>query len=112
MADKMKRLLSENFGSAQMIGTVIAGLVAIIVGVMIWYRINTAMFESAGLPVRAFGFGVSSAASNATRAAQTAVWNSTNASANTVWTLFPIVAIVVVSGVILAIVMGFGRAQQ
>jgi uncharacterized protein (UPF0333 family) len=112
MADKMKRLLSENFGSAQMIGTVIAGLVAIIVGVMIWYRINTAMFESAGLPVRAFGAGVSSTASNATRAAQTAVWNSTNASANTVWTLFPIVAIVVVAGVILAIVMGFGRAQQ
>ena len=38
-------------------------------------------------------------------------FNATNSSMNAIWTLFPVVAIVVVAGVILAIVMGFGRQQ-
>ena len=106
---KMKKLLGNTSGSAQMIGVVIAGLVAIIVGVMIWYKINNAVFDSAGILARSAS---NTAAMNATRTMQTAVWNSSNATANTIWTLFPIVAIVVVAGVILAIVMGFGRQQM
>jgi len=95
----MKKLLNNESGAAEMIGVVIAGLVSIIIGVLIWYKINTAVFTA----------GPSALGAGTTRAYQLAVWNSSNNSANTVWTLFPIVAIVVVAGVILAIVMGFGR---
>jgi hypothetical protein len=34
-----------------------------------------------------------------------------NTTANTVFQLMPIVAIVVIAGIILAVVMGFGKAQ-
>ena len=87
-----------------MIGVVIAGLVAIIVGVLIWYKINTAIYGSMGYTT---GSGPM-VGLNLTKATFTTV----NASANTIWTLFPIIAIVVVAGVILAVVMGFGRAQS
>jgi len=97
----MKKLLhSNNEGSAQAIGVVIAGLVAIIIGVLVWYRINGAINTAA---LGAHG--------DTGHAAIGVAFNSTNTSANTIWTLFPIVSIVIVAGVILAIVMGFGRAQ-
>ena len=97
----MKSLRIDNRaeGPASMIGVVIAGLVAIIVGVMIWYKINSAIFAAG--PGSMIG----------PRAALNATYLSSNTSANTIWTLFPIVAIVVVAGVILAVVMGFGRQQ-
>lgn len=93
----MKSLRVDNRaeGPASMIGVVIAGLVSIIVGVLCWYKINTAIYTGNG----------------SVKGAQGAVWNTSNASANTIWTLFPILAIVVVAGVILAVVMGFGRNQ-
>jgi hypothetical protein len=93
----MKTLLKNNKAEspASMVGVVIAGLVAIVIGVLIWYKMNTAIY----------------AANGSVKGAQGAVWNTSNASANTIWTLFPIVAIVVISGVILAVVMGFGRQQ-
>lgn len=93
----MKTLLKNNKAEspASMVGVVIAGLVAIVIGVLIWYKMNTAIY----------------AANGSVKGAQGAVWNNSNASANTIWTLFPIVAIVVIAGVILAVVMGFGRQQ-
>lgn len=93
------KLLRNKEGSAAMIGVVIAGLVSIIVGVMIWYKINTAIFAA--------GPG----SMTGPRVALNTTYASVNTSANTIWTLFPIVAIVVIAGVILAIVMGFGRQQ-
>lgn len=98
----MKSILRDTRAEsgASMIGVVIAGLVAIIVGVLIWYKLNTAIFESA-----AGAHGVTGHGTIGT------LFNTTNTTANTVWTLFPIVAIVVVAGVILSIVMGFGRQQ-
>jgi Na+/citrate or Na+/malate symporter len=104
----MQKLSNMTEGSAQMVGVVIAGLVAIIVGVLIWYKLNTAIFTSS---VPAAPTGASTAAYNLSYHAQVDIWNATNASANTIWTLFPIVAIVVVAGVILAVVMGFGRGR-
>jgi len=83
-----------------MIGVVIAGLVAIIIGVLVWYKINAA------INVAALG-----SHGDTGHVAIGTLFNSTNTSANTIWTLFPIVSIVIVAGVILAIVMGFGRAQ-
>jgi uncharacterized membrane protein len=84
-------------GAATMMGVVIATLIAIVIGVLIWYKINTSMYTAAGSPH--------------TAAAGSAVWNATNSSANTIWSLFPIVCIVLIAGVVLAIVMGFGRGQ-
>jgi hypothetical protein len=83
-------------GSAQMIGVVVALLVSIAVGVMIWYQLNKAVFSAVIVP------GKNMAAMNAT-------YLTVNTTANTIWTLFPIVAIVIVAGIILAIVMNFGR---
>jgi len=93
----MKNLLKNNKAEspASMVGVVIAGLVSIVIGILIWYKMNTAIYTANG----------------SVKGAQGAVWNTSNASANTIWTLFPIVAIVVISGVILAVVMGFGRQQ-
>lgn len=96
----MKKLMGNVSGSAAAIGVVIAGLVAIIVGVMVWYKLNTAIYAG-------FRFGTGTGDHTAANATYAAI----NTSANTIWTLFPIVAIVVIAGVILAIVMGFGRQQ-
>ena len=92
----MKNLLKNNKAEtpASMVGVVIAGLVSIVIGVLIWYKMNTAIYTANG----------------SVKGAQGVVWNTSNASANTIWTLFPIVAIVVIAGVILAVVMGFGRS--
>lgn len=87
-------------GDAVMIGAVIAGLIAIIIGVLVWYKINSAVFASFKMPYGAGPY-----------LAQNTTYATINTTANTVWTLFPIVAIVVIAGVILAIVMGFGRQQ-
>lgn len=92
----MRKLSQYLEGSAAMIGVVIAGLIAIIIGVLVWYKIDAALISAVG--------GMTTLPAGAR-----AAWNTTNTTANTVWTLFPIVAIVVVAGVILAIVMGFGR---
>ena len=99
----MKKILSHNNaeGPAAMVGVVIAGLVAIVIGVLIWFRIAPAVIG--GMGSRA-GAGTSYANFNASVLAL-------NNSAVTIWALFPIVSIVVVAGVILAVVMGFGRSQ-
>ena len=93
----MRNLLKNRHAEspAAMVGVVIAGLVSIVIGVLIWYKMNSAIYVANG----------------SVKGAQGAVWNTSNASANTIWTLFPIVAIVLIAGVILAVVMGFGRQQ-
>lgn len=93
----MMKLSSDKSGSAEAIGVVIGGLIAIVVGVMIWYKLNSSLYYS--------WLGVGTGAHDAINA----TWASTNTTADTIWTLFPVVSIVVVAGVILAVVMGFGR---
>ena len=97
----MKQLLHDNHadiaGGAAMMGVVIATLIAIVVGVLIWYKLNAAVFSAAGAHTQTV--------------AVKAMWNSTNATANTIWTLFPIICIVIIAGIVLAVVMGFGRTQ-
>jgi len=94
-----QKLWKNRNADASVIGSVIALLVAIIIGVMVWYRINISMFGASRAPA-----GVATLGLNNT-------WASVNTSANTVWTLFPIVAIVVIAGIILAIVSNFGRGN-
>lgn len=95
------RKLSDH-GSAAAIGVVVGGLVSIIVGVLVWYKLNTALW-AAGSSGHG-GTGTTFAAFNTT-------WAGVNSTANTIWTLFPIISIVMIAGVILAIVMSFGRSS-
>jgi hypothetical protein len=88
-------------GGAAMVGVVIALMVAIYIGVLIWFKTNTAIIN--GFGSRA-GVGTSYAGYNASILAL-------NNTAVTVWNLFPIIGIIVVAGVILAVVMNFGRSQ-
>jgi hypothetical protein len=88
------KLWRDQEGNAQMIGMVIALMVSIIVGVMIWYKIAGPIMGGTGSTV-----------------AIRTLYNTTNTTASTVFTLFPIVGIVVIAGIILAIVTNFGRGQ-
>lgn len=87
----MKSLRESNQAYASLVGGVIAVLVSIIVGLMIYYKIAGSIN---GLPAA----GVTAA-------------SNVNSTANTVFTLAPIVAIVMIAGVILAVVTGFGRGS-
>ena len=87
----MRSLLKDESGFAAAVGGVIAILVSIIVGILVYYKIAGSIN---GLPAA----GVTAAA-------------NVNTTANTVFTLAPIVAIVTIAGIILAVVMGFGRQQ-
>ena len=77
---------------AGMVGAVVAVLVSIIVGILIYYKIAGSI---TGLP-------------DATAVAAAA---NVNTTANTVFTLAPIVGIVMIAGIILAIVTNFGRGS-
>ena len=83
--------MENESGFAAAVGGVIAILVSIIVGILVYYKIAGSIN---GLPAA----GVTAAA-------------NVNTTANTVFQLMPIVAIVVVAGIILAVVMGFGKSQ-
>jgi hypothetical protein len=89
----MKKL--NDYADGAMIGMVVALMVAIAIGVLIFYKLNQAVVTAGG-----------------TSDAIGDIFNSTNSTALTVWTLLPIVGIVVIAGVVLAIVMGFGRSQM
>ena len=64
-------------GSAAALGAVVAGLVAIIIGVLVWFKMDAALVTATG--------GMTTLPSGAR-----AAWNTTNSTANTVWTLMPI----------------------
>jgi hypothetical protein len=96
----MKTFWQNRNADAGMIGVIVALLVSIIIGVLVWYKISGAVFVGGW-----FG-GASSGRSGALASA-----NTTNATATIVFQLMPIVAIVVVASVILGIVMTFGRGQ-
>jgi ABC-type phosphate transport system permease subunit len=85
------KLIKDKHGFAQQMGMMIGLLVAIIIGVLVFYSVNS-------------GIQFSDSGTVASRAA----WNNTNSTASTVWTLLPIVAIVMIASIILAVVMGFG----
>lgn len=86
-----KTLLKNEAGIAGAVGGIIALLVSIVVGLMIYYKIAGSLKD---LPTA----GVTAAA-------------GVNTTANTVFTLAPIVGIVMIASLILAVVMGFGRVQ-
>jgi|WetSurMetagenome_2_1015567.scaffolds.fasta_scaffold843271_2 hypothetical protein len=79
---------------AAMIGGVVAVLVTILVGILVYYKIAGSM--AVGTPTSAAGL----AAANV------------NTTASTIFTLAPIVGIVMIAGIILAIVTRFGSGPS
>jgi len=87
----MRSLLKNNHAFARQMGGLVALLVAIIVGVLVFYSVNG-------------GINFTDGGSVMSRSA----WNNTNDTASTVWTLMPIIAIVMIASLILAVVTNFG----
>ena len=87
----MRSILKNEGAFAAAVGGVIAILVSIIVGILVYYKIAGSVN---GLPAA----GVTAAA-------------NVNTTANTVFTLAPIVGIVMIAGIILGVVIGFGRTK-
>lgn len=87
----LRKLKADERGFAAAVGAVIAVLVSIVVGILVYYKIAGSIN---GLPAA----GVTAAA-------------NVNTTANTVFTLAPIVGIVMIAGIVLAVVMGFGRGS-
>jgi hypothetical protein len=78
-------------GYAAMVGSVVAVLVSIVVGILVYYKIVGSMGN--------------------TNAGAIVAMANVNTTANTVFTLSPIVGIVMIAGIILAIVTNFGRGS-
>ena len=90
---KLRSLFSKaNDGYAALIGGVVAVLVTILVGILVYYKIAGSM-------------GITGTAAIAAAA-------NVNTTANTVFTLSPIIGIVMIAGIILAIVTRFGQGPS
>ena len=85
---KFKNLSRDKGAYTQIVGGLVALLLTIIIGVMIFWEVNDSLT-------------LGSAEANESR-------NKTTDMATTVFSLLPLVALVVVAGVILAVIMGFG----
>ena len=92
---KIKTLREDSSGLAKIIGGLVAFLVAIIIGILVFYSVNDNLSYSMWM-----GSG------------HAAAWNNTNTTASTVWTLLPIIGIVVIAGIILAVIIGFGGGKR
>jgi len=84
-----RKMGNEAYAGA--VGAVVAVLVTIIVGVLVYYKIVGSISGIGTAGFTALG--------------------QVNTSATTVFTLAPIIGIVMIAGIVLAVVMGFGKAQ-
>lgn len=82
---------------AAMVG-VVALLIAIVIGVMIWYKVDASLASATTFTALPSG--------------ARAAWNSTNTTANSVWTLAPIIGLVVIAGVIIATILMFAGGKR
>ena len=95
------KFLKENSADMTAQGGIVVAvttMIGIAVCVLIWYKLNASLYTGKAVT------GWATPGMNTT-------WASINTTANSVWTLAPIIAIVVMAGIILAVVMGFGRNQ-
>ena len=81
----------NKFGWAAMVGGIVALLITIIIGVLVFWQVNSAIT-------------LTTDTANTSR-------NQTTTMATTVFSLLPIVALVTVAGVILAVILGFGGGK-
>ena len=82
---------------AAMVG-VVALLIAIVIGVMIWYKVDASLASATTFTALPTG--------------ARAAWNSTNTTANSVWTLAPIIGLVVIAGVIISVILMFAGTRR
>lgn len=104
---KIRKLLrnKQAIGIVTDLGIVISLLVGIAIGVLVFYELNESMVN--GMPDVMSATLDTSANGKAARAA----WNTTNTTASTSWTLLPILAIVIIAGIVLFVVTRFGSGQ-
>jgi hypothetical protein len=95
----MKSILKDTTANvpALVVGAV-AFLIATIVGLMLWYKIDAALAGATTFTTLPTG--------------ARAAWNSTNTTANSTWTLAPIVALVLIAGIIIATIIMFAGGRQ
>ena len=91
--EKLLELRYDDNAIARAIGGLVALLVGIIIGVMVFYEINESILFT----------GVNYTHYNT-------AWTSLNTTAQTVWTMAPIVAIVAIAGIVLCVIMTFGAS--
>ena len=89
-------LRKNDWAMAAQLGMVIATLVAILVGVLVYYKLAVSANDTGNNP---------------TGRAVRAGFNTTNTTAATVFSLAPIIGIVAIAGIILAIVTRFGQGM-
>ena len=90
---KVRESFVEDKGAyTKVVGGLVALLLTIIVGVLVFWEVNDAIT-------------LSSAAANTSR-------DATTAMASTVFALLPIVALVIVAAIILGVVLGFGGGKS
>ena len=90
-ANKRIKLADDKNGITQVVGGLIALLLTIIIGVLVFWSVN----NSITVP----GAGMASQ-------------NTTTAMATTVFGLLPIVALVIVASIILGVILGFGGKKN
>jgi len=88
---KVREIKSDSSANAKIVGGLVALLLTIIVGVLVFWEVNDSIT-------------LSSADANTSR-------NETTDMASTVFSLLPIVALVIVASIILSIVLGFGGGK-
>ena len=98
-ANRFISLRKDDHAIAAQLGAVIALLVAILVGVMVYWQLAKSTSDSLGNY-------------NAANILGKAAFNTTNSTANTVFQLAPIIGIVAIAGIILFIVTRFGQGGQ
>jgi len=99
-ANRFAQLRDDNHGQVAMIGVVIALAVSIVIGVLVFYKINASITTSGFVgPSNVVAAGVSY---NATRSA-------INSSAQTTFTLLPIIAIILIAAFMIGLVTRFGQ---
>lgn len=89
---QIRSLEKDKAGYAQVVGGLVALLLTIIIGVLVFWQVSGAIT-------------MTSDAANASK-------NQTTTMASTVFGILPIVALVVVAGVILGIILGFGGGSK
>ena len=86
----MRQLMKDKLGNAAMVGGLVAILVVIVIGLLVFTEISGSI--------------------NTGSADGIAAHANVNTTAQTVFTLAPIVAVVLVASIILAVVTGFGKS--
>jgi len=88
---KIKNIKADKTAYTKVVGGLVALLLTIIIGVLIFWEVNDAIT-------------LDSTEANESR-------NATTAMASTVFSLLPLVALVIVAAIILGVVLGFGGGR-